>query len=30
MGTVSVTTFSSDVETVTRTKLNGLAADLGY
>lgn len=28
MGTVSVTTFSSDTETVTRTKLNGLAANL--
>ena len=28
MGTVNVTTFTSDVETVTRTKLNGLAANL--
>lgn len=28
MGTVSVTTFTSDTETVTRTKLNGLAGNL--
>lgn len=28
MGTVAVTTFTSDTETVTRTKLNGLAANL--
>ncbi len=28
MGTVTVTTFTSDTETVTRTKLNGLAANI--
>jgi len=28
LATASVTTFSSDTETVTRTKLNGLAANL--
>lgn len=28
MGTVTVTTFSTDTETVTRAKLNGLAANL--
>ena len=28
MGTASTTTFSSDTETVTRTKLNGLVANL--